>query len=314
VSDAALVLPQRFEGCFGTLPGPSRWYAEVDEMPRLAEGSEIAWAASYLSSNVAEALLDQAGHLRWLHYSSTGVEQLPLAQFEERGIVLTNGAGLYATPIAEHTVMCMLAARRNFPAMLRAHAAARWQPEVGGDQELWGTRVLIVGYGKLGSAIAQRLVPFGVEVLAARRSGDATGEGVLGVRDWRSVLGEVDFVILTLPSTPATRGILGADELRAMRPDAWVVNVARGSLVDERALVDALRAGRLGGAILDAFAQEPLPAKHPLWRMENVILSAHSSYRSRRLAERDLELFTGNLERVVDGRPLRNVVDLRAGY
>jgi phosphoglycerate dehydrogenase-like enzyme len=311
----SFVLPERVRESVGVLPGPARWYPTIEAIPGLAAEAEVVWAGTYMRAEIAAELLEQAPRLRWLHYSSTGVEHLPLAQFEERSVVLTNGAGLYAAPIAEHVVMCMLAARRNLPGLLRAQADGVWAPDVESDNELGGATVLILGYGQLGRAIARRLRGFGVKVIAARRSGPvAPDDYVDDAGDWRLRLGDADFVVLTLPSTPETRSIVGAEELAAMKPDAWLVNVARGSLVDELSLVTALASGSLGGAVLDAFVNEPLPSEHALWRLDNVILSPHSSWRSWRLPERDLHLFLDNVGRFAAGKDLRNVVDPAAGY
>ncbi len=135
-------------------------------------------------------------------------------------------------------------------------------------------------------------------VLGARRSGPIpVREGVVEANNWRDRLSEADFVIVTLPSTRETHGIVGPAELAAMKPGAWLVNVARGNLIDEPALVESLSSRHLGGAILDAFVQEPLPPEHPLWHLENVIISPHSSWRSTRLGERQLALFNDNLGR-----------------
>ena len=230
-------------------------------------------------------------------------------------MILTNGAGLYAQPIAEHVIMCMLAARLNLLGLVRAQSAGIWDPEVESEHELQGSVALILGYGALGRAVGDRARALGVTVLGARRRGDAPIEdGVSSSDTWRAQLPEADFVVLTLPSTPETRGILGEPELASMKAGAWLINVARGSLVDEGALVDALSSGHLGGAALDAFQNEPLPPAHPFWKLPNVLLSPHSSWRSSRLDEREVALFSDNLQRFIDGDRLRNVVDLDAGY
>lgn len=311
----SLLLPGRLRERLAGLPGSARWYQSLDEVAEIAGDFDVVWVAGYVPGEVAGRLLRRHPRLKWVHYSSTGVEHMPLQLFGELGVVLTNGAGLYAPPIAEHVLMCMLAARRNLLGVLRAQAAATWAPEAESDQELGGARVLILGYGQLGRAVALRLRAFGVDVLAARRSGPVDeDEGVVDAGAWRERLGEVDFVVLTLPSTAETRGIVGAAELAAMKPGAWLVNVARGSLVDEPSLVASLASGHLGGAALDAFPTEPLPPEHPLWKLENVILSPHSSWRSSRLAEREVHLFRDNLQRFLEQRPLANVVKLDAGY
>jgi phosphoglycerate dehydrogenase-like enzyme len=310
-----LLLPERFRGRLAPLVGSAAWYPGVDTLAETAGEFDVVWAAGYMPAEAVERLLDRSKRLAWMHYSSTGVEHMPLPLLRERNVVLTNGAGLYAVPIAEHVVMCMLAARRNLPAVLRAQAARTWAPEAESDQELGGSTVLILGYGQLGRAVAQRLRPFGVEVFATRRSGPVVAEdGVKDAGDWRVRLGEADFVVATLPSTVETRDILGPQEISSMKPGAWLVNVARGSLVDESALLESLTSGHLGGAVLDAFRHEPLPSEHPFWGLENVILSPHSSWRSSRLAERDVSLFEENLLRFTENRTLRNIVNLEAGY
>jgi len=179
----------------------------------------------------------------------------------------------------------------------------------------WSVSLSCRLYGALGRAVGVRAQALGVTVLGARRRGDAPCEdGVSSGDTWRAQLPQADFVVLTLPATPETRGILGEQELAAMKAGAWLINVARGSLVDEEALLDALASGHLGGAALDAFQNEPLPPEHPFWTLPNVLLSPHSSWRSSRLDQRDVAFFSDNLKRFIDGDRLRNVVDLDAGY
>jgi phosphoglycerate dehydrogenase-like enzyme len=321
-----MLLPSHFRAALDHVTANATWYEDVEEALSGPVDQEAVWLAGvfvpgnaaaglFVPGDTATRLLQRNRSLRWVHYSATGVEHMPLDLFRERGVVLTNGAGLYAQPIAEHVVMCMLVARLNLLGVLGAQAASAWTPDVESDQELSGSVALILGYGQLGRAIGTRLHALGVDVLAARRSAGLESDGgVVSAGDWRARLPDVDFLVLTLPSTRETRNIIGASELAALKQGAWIVNVARGNLVDESALLDALAAGRLGGAALDAFAQEPLPPDHPLWRLPNVILSPHSSWRSSRLDERQVELFSDNLGRFLTGRPFRNVVDLDAGY
>jgi len=323
---ARLLLPSHFKAALDHVPATVTWYEDIEEALSLPADQEAVWLASvfvpgdhatglFVAGDTAARLLQQDTNLSWVHYSGTGVEHMPLDLFREKGVVLTNGAGLYAPPIAEHVVMCMLAARLNLLGLLRAQAAATWTPDVESEQELSGAVALILGYGELGRAIGARLVALGVDVLATRRSAGLERDGaVVPAGDWRARLPEVDFLVLTLPSTRETRNIIGASELAALKQGAWLVNVARGNIVDEPALLDALSSGQLGGAVLDAFVQEPLPPDHPLWRLPNVILSPHSSWRSSRLDERQVELFGDNLGRFLAGRPLRNVVNLEVGY
>ena len=311
-----VLLPSRHRARLGDARCTPVWYDDIGEAATAAEGIDAAWLSGFAAADVVSRLLDRGGgRLRWVHYSSTGVEHMRLLEFRERGVILTNGAGLYANPIAEHVIMCMLAARLNLLGLVRAQAASTWAPEVESLQELQGSVALIIGYGALGRAVGLRARALGVTVLGARRRGDLpTEDDVSSGESWRAQLPEADFVVLTLPATPETRGIIGEAELAAMKAGAWLINVARGSLVAEDALVDALSSGHLGGAALDAFQNEPLQPAHPFWGMPNVLLSPHSSWRSSRLDERDVALFTDNLQRFSDGDTLRNVVDLDAGY
>jgi phosphoglycerate dehydrogenase-like enzyme len=172
---------------------------------------------------------------------------------------------------------------------------------------------LILGYGSIGREIAERLRPFGVSITGVRRSAD--GEpGVIGPDDWRPRLAEFDWVIVTTPLTAATRHLVGAAEIAAMRPTARLVNMARGGIVDEHALAEALRGGRLGGAYLDVTEQEPLPAESELWEVPDLILTPHSSGMSHRSDERAAARFLANLARYRAGEPLQDLVDLELGY
>lgn len=311
-----VLLPSRHRARLDGAPCAAVWYEDVGEAATAAAATDAVWLAGFASADLVSRVLERGGErLGWVHYNSTGVEHMRLNEFRERGVILTNGAGLYAHPIAEHVIMCMLAARLNLLGLVRAQAALRWDPEAESEQELQGSVALILGYGALGRAVGDRAQALGVTVLGARRRGDEPIEDGVSTGDaWRARLPEADFVVLTLPATPETRGILGEPELASMKPGAWLINVARGSLVDEEALVDALSSGRLGGAALDAFQNEPLPPAHPFWKLPNVLLSPHSSWRSSRLDEREVALFSENLQRFIDGEGLRNVVDLDAGY
>lgn len=311
-----ILLPSRHRPRLSGTPCAPVWYEDIGETVAAVAGTDAVWLAGFAAADVVSQVLDRGDpRLRWVHYSSTGVEHMRLGEFRERGVTLTNGSGLYATPIAEHVVMCMLAARLNLLGLVRAQAAATWTPGVESEQELQGSVALILGYGALGRAVGVRARALGVTVVGARRRNDSPFEdGVSSGDTWRAQLPRADFVVLALPATPETYGILGEQEFAAMKAGAWLINVARGSLVDEDALVDALSSGHLGGAALDAFREEPLPPVHPFWRLPNVLLSPHSSWRSSRMDEREVALFSDNLHRFIDGDRLRNVVDLDAGY
>jgi phosphoglycerate dehydrogenase-like enzyme len=231
------------------------WYGDGESALRALRRADAFWHELWGPGQPElPELLDAAPQVRWIHVSSAGVEWVDLDLLRRRRVRLTNGAGLHAPPIAEHVVMCMLAARRGLLPLLRAQAEHRWERHFGGRAELDGARVLVLGYGLIGRAIAAKAKALGAQVTGVRRRGPA---------DWRDRLRETDFLVVAAPLTPATRGIVGSRELRALKPGAWVINIARGPLIDEAALLKALD-GDLGGAALDVFDQEPLPEDHPL--------------------------------------------------
>ena len=287
------------------------WYATKEEALEAVRGAEAIWY--HLDPAAAVEILDVEPGLRWLSTIGAGMDRWPLDELRSRPITVTNGAGLAAIPIAEYTVGTMLAAGRDLRAIFAAQARSHWDPSVAGSRELHGRRALIVGYGSIGRAIGERLRGFGVEVVGARRLPDGT-PGVIGADQWRARIGEFDWVILASPLTAQTRHQLGATEIAAMKPGAWIVNVARGALIDDAALLPALRDGLIGGAILDAFETEPLPAQSEYWTLPNVIVTPHVSWKTTRARRRAAQLFTANLERYLGGQPMLNIVDLAAGY
>jgi phosphoglycerate dehydrogenase-like enzyme len=299
----------------GRLPGwlTVHWYSSKEQAFELAPGADIGWFDMYNKADMAAAIRS-ATRLRWLNSIFAGVDAMPLPELAERGVLLTNGAGINAITIAEYVVMGMLALAKGFPAVLQAQQEQVWLKDAPGTRELFESRALILGSGGIGQLVRDRLLAFGVEVTMVRRRPDAaTGE--LGVQDWRSRLGQFDWIILAVPSTAETRHMIAAAEFEAMKPDAVLVNVARGNVVDQDALVTALRAGRLGGAFLDVTDPEPLPAGHPLWTMDKVLITMHLSGRSQtRMFERAAARFVDNLTRFRAGQPLANQVDLALGY
>lgn len=265
-------------------------------------------------------LLAAARRLRWVHASGAGVERYDLAEVAARGVMLTNSSGVSAPNMAEHALGMMIALTRRFPSLARAQAKREWRAdethrEVG---ELQGQTILVVGIGEIGRAVARRAAAFGMHVHGLRRRGDApppTGfDRVLGIEDLPDALADADHVVVTLPNTPRSRGMFDAAALAAMKPGARIYNVGRGPVIDTAALIAALESGHLGGAGLDVTDPEPLPADSPLWDMENVLITAHTSGATPRYWERQADLIAENIRRIQRGDPPRNIVDLEAGY
>ena len=288
-----------------------RWYASKEEAFALAPEAEIGWFDMYARSDMAE-VMRLAVRLKWLNSIFAGVEAFPLDLLAQRGVVLTNGAGINAVPIAEYVVMLMLAQCKGYREVVRAQDRHEWLKDSPGKRELFGSRALILGYGAIGQEVEKRLAGFGMEVSKVRRS---TGPGTLGPDEWRARLGEFDWIVISVPATPETEGMIGAAELAEMKADAVLVNVARGSVIDQPALVAALAEGRIGGALLDVTTPEPLPADHPLWDLENTQVTMHLTGRAQnRMFERSATRFLENLGRYHRGEPLEPQVDYALGY
>ena len=279
-------------------------------------------ADAFVGWHFPRELFARAGRLRWVQTALAGVEDVLFPELVGSDVVLTNGAGLHATSIPEHVLAVMLALARNLHQAQRLQAEARWgRFEViafaGGIRELAGSRLAILGAGPIGAALAPRAEALGMSVrVMRRRPGEAVrgAEAVVGPDSLHDLLGWADFVVLALPLTAETIGLIDRDAIEAMRSGAFLVNVARGEVVDDEALVDALRRGRIAGAALDAFREEPLPPESPFWSLPNAIVTPHVSGYSPDYFRRFVELWRDNLRRWVDARPMRNVVDKRLGY
>lgn len=286
----------------------------------------------WLVAEAFDRLLSRAPHLTWVHSATSGVERALTPAALARDVLVTNARGVFSRPIAEHVLLMILAVSRHLPELLELQRERTWQPLEG--RELRQLTIGIVGYGSLGRSVASLASSFGARVIAMRRRPTATEPGgptdgsdegddfafeprldrVLGPDGLHELLGESDFVVLAAPLTPETEGMIDEPALAAMRRDAWLINVARGRLIDDTALIRALRDHRIGGAALDAFRDEPLPQSSPYWELPNVILTPHTAWSSARVLDRSIDLFCDNLVRFSRGEPLRNVVDPTAGY
>ena len=307
-----VVLPERARKHLdGRLEGPEvAWYDDQDSCVAAIAGAEVLWLDFRLTG--IEQIIRAGTALRWVTTLAAGVESLPHRLLEERGLTVTNGAGLGAIPISEYVVMGLLAGLKGFPELVRSQDKREWVTPPS-FKEMHGKRALIVGYGNIGRAIGERLRPFGVKVTGVRRHPDGEPD-VIGAEGWEKHLPETDLLILAVPLTGATRALVGEKELAALPEGAWVANIARGRLIDEPALIAALKKGSLGGAYLDVMSTEPLPHDSELWSLPNVILTPHSSWASSHFLKRGAQLFLDNLKCYEQGQPLRNVVDLKAGY
>ena len=289
------------------------WFTSTEEAMEIAPQAEIGWFDMYDKEKMAE-IISAATNLKWLNSIYAGVEHFPLEQLKAQGTILTNGAGLNGAPIAEFAVMMMLAAAKRSDLILDNQRQHNWLETPPGTAEIDDSKALIIGYGGIGQQIAKKLSGFDVEVTAVRRT--ATSEAnVIGLDDWRDRLGEFDWIFVSAPATSDTKHMFGADEFAAMKSSAWLVNVARGSLVDQEALLTALNDKAIGGAALDVTDPEPLPADHPLWDAPNCIITMHLSGTAQtRMFQRAAARFVENLKRYKNGDDMIAVADFDRGY
>ncbi len=266
----------------------------------------------------SDELWKSAPKLEWVQTGGAGVERFLTPDFVASPIVLTNAQGIYAAPIADQVMAFVLHFSRLFNELMRRQMNREWADWGEYDpDELVGKTLGVVGLGGIGSQVAKRANGFGMRVIAARKRPERPPELAHEVRAAEELpwlLRESDYVALCAALTPKTRHLIGEDQLELMKRTAYLINVGRGGLVDEPALVAALKRGRIAGAGLDVFEEEPLPSDSPLWDMPNVMITPHNAGSSPRSHDRLMELFRENLRRYVAGEELVNVVDKDAGY
>jgi phosphoglycerate dehydrogenase-like enzyme len=249
----------------------------------------------------------KAADLRWMHSFSAGVDDPFFRTLQDRGVRLTTSSGAQAVPIAQTVLMYLLALSRDLRGWLDDQAVQRWAPR--SIRDLQGLTLGVVGLGPIGLEVARLGAAFGMQVIGVRRR--VRGDEPCETWSWEhlpQLWPRADAVVLAVPLSDETRALVDADTLARMKPGAWLVNVARGEVVDEDALVEALRSGALGGAGLDVFREEPLPPESPLWSLPNVIVTPHSSGTNAGNEDRAAAIFLENLERYLRGDPLRNEV------
>jgi phosphoglycerate dehydrogenase-like enzyme len=284
------------------------------EITESLEGADVLFLRWGLSPEATRRLLARVPNLRWIHTISAGVDHLLFPELRESDAILTNASGVFNIPIAETVMAYILAVAKRLPEFWTQQRERRWEKLP--LRELRGLTVGIVGLGDIGTEAARLCRAFGMRVLGLRRrpAPSDVADEVLSPDRLHDLLACSDFVVVAVPLTAETRGMIGRAELAGMKSDAWLINISRGAIVDEEALVEALREGHIGGACLDVFAEEPLPPESPLWDMPNVIITPHNSWSSPHIEEREIALFLENLRRYVAGEPLLNVVDKQAGY
>ncbi|MCW2365206.1 phosphoglycerate dehydrogenase-like enzyme [Sphingobium sp. B7D2B] len=290
-----------------------RGFSTAEEAMALAPEAEIGWFDEF-AGNVYAKGPRAAVNAKWIHTVIVGFDAFPIEDMRARGQIFTNGAGLMPDVIADYAVMGALVLAKRLDEVVRAHDQQNWLTRPPGNFELLGARALVIGYGAIGREIGTRLRAFGVQVTGVRRSADSTN-AVIGPDDWRPRLAEFDFVIIAAPNTSETRAMIGAEELAAMKPGARLINIARGDLIDQPALIAALESGHLGSAFLDVATPEPLPPEHPLWRAPNVLVTMHLAGPSQTSAfQRGAERFARNIRHYLAGEPLEHVADLNRDY
>ena len=291
----------------------------VGDTPEAFDGQPPADAIFVCSMGreLLRAVLPKAPGARWVHSRSVGVESILFPGLAESGVTLTNGRGVFSPSLAEWVMAAVLFFAKDLRRLVKSQEAGKWDPFP--PEMVEGRSLGIVGYGDIGRAVAARARGLGMRVRVLRRNvaaplGDPAPDEVLPPERLTDLMALSDDVVVTTPLTPDTRGLIGEREIRAMKPTGVLINVGRGAVVQERPLVDALRARAIRGAALDVFETEPLPAGHPFYTLDNLLLSPHSADQVPGWLDGAMDGFLDNLNRFLAGQPLQNVVDPRRGY
>ncbi len=318
VWEPALLPGVRYPSDHRGVDGFARDAAQTEHWNALLARAEVVLGIPGETPLGIRETLANAPHLRWVQcmYAGAG-EQLRAAELtpaELARVRFTSAAGVHAIPLAEYVFLGLLALKKEFRRLEDLRARRAWDTLVLG--ELHGSRITILGMGAIGCEIARTAHGFGLHVTGLTRDGRRVAEAdeSLAVSDLAAVAARSDVLAITLPGTPHTRGLVSREVLAALPRGAVVVNVGRGTIVDQPALIEALQSGALGGAVLDVFDPEPLPADSPLWTLENTIVAPHTAARSFLENERIVELFCDNLRRYAAGEPLRNPIDTQEFY
>lgn len=314
VRDQSLLPPQLYPGDHRGEESFRRSLAEQSRFEELIDGADALYGLPDQSPDQLRRTIAANPRLRWVHTTPAGgggqVRAAGLHPADLARVVFTTSGGVHAEPLAEFAVLGVLAGSRGLPRLLADQQAHVWG-ERRANPLIRGARVIVVGLGGVGRAVAQKLAALGAEVVGVhRRTVEAAGvTAIVPLEMLPDALARTDAIVMCLPGTDATRHLLGRELLAHVQPGVTVVNVGRGSTIDESALLEALRDGRVGFAALDVFEHEPLPADSPLWDLPNVLVSPHAAAITDQEEQLVAELFAANATRLIDGRPLVNVVD-----
>jgi phosphoglycerate dehydrogenase-like enzyme len=289
--------------------------AELPGSPRIVAGdTPEAFAKAAADADIllvggakralVETVFAMAPNLKWVHSQWAGLDGLMFPALADSPVLLTNGAGVFAEALGEFGIAAILWFAKDLDRMRRQQAERRW--EEFNVHMISGARLGVIGLGGIGKAVARRALALGMHVHGLGRKHS--------LQEFESLLRESDYLLLSAPLTPETRGMLGRREFNMMKPGSILLNLGRGAVADEAALLAALRSGPLRGAALDVFHVEPLPQDHPLWAMENVLISPHTADHTSTWLEEATRFFVRNYARYVNGEPLENLVDKKAGY
>jgi phosphoglycerate dehydrogenase-like enzyme len=265
--------------------------------------------------NVTKENLDRMPSLKWIQVFQSGVEHIPLQDVNDRGIMITNVKGIHRIPMAEYVMSVVLYYMRDIERFNRDQKEHMWNRDELVD-EAYGKTIAVFGAGTIGSAIAEKAKAFGMKTIGVNTSGKqkAPFDDMYTLSQKNEVLEKSDFVVLLLPVTDETYHCIGKEEITKMKDSAYLINIGRGQLVDTDALIGELKQKTIQGAVLDVFEEDPLPKEHPLWDLENVMITPHLAAKTVRYLDRCIEKFEGNLKCYETNQPLVNVVDIKRGY
>jgi phosphoglycerate dehydrogenase-like enzyme len=299
---------------------PDHQFIQLQNYDRVPE--EITDTDVFIGWSLRPQQFVAAKKLRWIHSPAAAVHQLMFPELIRSNVILTNSTGIHGPVVAEHAIAVLLALAKRLPEAMHYQAKKTWAQD-----QLWQERprprevadstVVVIGMGSIGREFAARAKALGMKVLGVRENpgkGLDGADSVFSPAQLDEILPQADYVLLCTPVTPATTGIMNAARLAKMKPDAYLINVARGPLIDEAALLQALKDRQIAGAALDVFNEEPLPAGSPFWSLDNLLITPHTAAVTERLWERHYRLIAENMTRFLAGKPLLNEVDKSRGY